>query len=128
MPKILIVDDDSALRKIYARYLAHAGFEVLEARNGEEALLHPQDEAIDVILLDLRMPVAGGFILQAALEHKHPSAKMIVSSCYELEFQKALIKNAEGYFNKSEGCAALLAKIHTVLSLDSDLDQVSAGH
>lgn len=121
MPKILIVDDESSLRQIYGRFLREEGFETFEAWNGEQALLGFQGENIDVILLDIQMPVANGHVLVDALQHFHPDAKIIVASCYPLDVQKGLIKNAQEYFDKSEGCWGLLAKIKAVLSEDPDL-------
>jgi CheY-like chemotaxis protein len=59
---VLIVDDDVAVRGTIARYLAHDGFTVKEADNGQEAFtyLRGGGEA-GVILLDLRMPVMDGW-------------------------------------------------------------------
>ena len=115
MPSVLIVDDDDALRKIYARYLTAEGFKLFEASNGEQALLKFGNETIDVILLDVRMPVANGQILIDSLQHFHPEAKIIVFSCYDQAVQKKMIKTADDYFDKSEGCQSLLLKIKTIL-------------
>lgn len=120
MPKILMVDDDDVLRRIYSRYLKEEGFEVLEASNGEQALLEFSKQKFDVILLDIRMPISNGQMLIPALQQFHPHAKIIVSSCYDLDFQKEMIGDAEDYFNKSEGCRALVSRIRHVLSEPRD--------
>ena len=116
MPRILIVDDDESLKKIYSRFLIAEGFNVIKARNGEEALLISGEKNIDVILLDIRMPIVNGLIAASALQQCYPNAKTIVFSCYSVEFQKKMVTDADGYFNKSEGCIALLSKIQSVLS------------
>ncbi len=114
--KVLIVDDDKDLRRIYSRYLSHDGFKVLEASNGEQALLEFCEEEIDVILLDIRMPVANGQVLLPALQRFHPQSKIIVSSCYDQNVQKEMIGGAFDYFNKAEGYKVLLPKIKTAIS------------
>ncbi len=119
--KILIIDDDKGLRQIFVRYLSAHGFEVLEASNGGEALSNFSQEAIDVILLDIRMPAVDGQELMPALKASHPDAKVIISSCHSLESQKKMIGNAEDYFDKSAGCSALLSKIRAIASQDPTL-------
>jgi CheY-like chemotaxis protein len=58
---ILAVDDDSIMREIYARVLGEAGFEVLMARNGTEALKTLEIETPDLVLLDIEMPGTTGW-------------------------------------------------------------------
>jgi CheY-like chemotaxis protein len=61
-PHILIVDDDTAIRKLIARLFQREGFAVCEAENGQKALDALRREAnIRVILLDLQMPVMDGW-------------------------------------------------------------------
>ena len=114
--KILIVDDNKDLRHIYSRYLTGEGFEIFEAQNGEEALLNFRDKKIDLILLDIRMPIANGQVLIPALRQFYPQAKIIISSCYDETVQKEMIVGATDYFNKSEGYRKLLPKINAVFN------------
>jgi CheY-like chemotaxis protein len=61
-PSILVVDDDSAVRRAVARFLRAEGMDVLEAANGEEGLKQlRRGAAVSAILLDLRMPVMDGW-------------------------------------------------------------------
>ncbi|MFN5610650.1 MAG: PleD family two-component system response regulator, partial [Pseudanabaena sp.] len=60
-PLILIVDDDSFMRKILVRYLERENYRVVEATNGMEALKIYQEFHPDIILLDVMMPVLDGF-------------------------------------------------------------------
>jgi len=60
-PLILIVDDDSFMRKILVRYLERENYRVVEATNGMEALKIYQEFHPDIILLDAMMPVLDGF-------------------------------------------------------------------
>lgn len=59
---VLIVDDDSAVRRAVARFLRSEGLEVLEAGNGLEALVRLRETTeVAAILLDLRMPIMDGW-------------------------------------------------------------------
>src|SRR5690349_3662817 len=121
MPKILLVDDDEAIRKIYARFLRGEGFEVLESRNGEHALMEFSKENLDVVLLDIQMPVASGRVVISALQYFHPSAKIIIASCYPVDVQRKMIDSAQDYFDKADGCQKLLSKIKPLLSAKPNL-------
>lgn len=60
-PLALIVDDDVMLRLSMGAALTKAGFEVIEAVNGQEALICFKSNMIDLVLLDIMMPVMNGF-------------------------------------------------------------------
>ena len=66
-PRVLVVDDDPAIRLLCATTLGLDGYEVIEASNGQEGLERALTEAPDVVLLDLSMPVLDGFGVVAAL-------------------------------------------------------------
>lgn len=66
-PLVLVVDDDPAIRLVCATTLRHDGFDVIEARDGQEGLALALIEAPDLVLLDISMPVLDGFGLAAAL-------------------------------------------------------------
>ena len=60
MATILIVDDDDALRTLLRRVLVRAGYSILEAANGREALEHLRAQPVDLMLTDLFMPQQDG--------------------------------------------------------------------
>lgn len=60
-PKILVVEDNTDIRRLYAIGLNQRGFEVKLAANGAEAVTRVEDERPDLILLDLFMPVMSGW-------------------------------------------------------------------
>ncbi|MBL9018407.1 MAG: response regulator [Myxococcales bacterium] len=68
MGKVLVVDDDDALRGIVAEAIAEAGFVVDQAENGQVALDKMRAAAPCVVLLDLMMPVMDGWQLVTAME------------------------------------------------------------
>jgi DNA-binding response OmpR family regulator len=64
---VLVVDDDRPLRSLLRTNLEEAGFHVLEARDGEEAIASVRAELPDLILLDIMMPGISGWEVTAAL-------------------------------------------------------------
>src|SRR5438034_995580 len=80
--RILIVEDDEAIRRPMARFLAWRGAEVLEVGDGQEALARLDQWPADVILADLRMPRMDGIELYRRLEHARPdlAARMMFLS------------------------------------------------
>lgn len=61
MAKILIIEDDEILVKMYKRKLEHEGFEVATAFSGGEGMIAAPQEKPDLILLDIMMPAVDGF-------------------------------------------------------------------
>lgn len=61
MPKILLVDDDAGARRLVEFTLQQEGFEVVTASNGLEGLERAQTTQPDVIVMDIMMPVMGGY-------------------------------------------------------------------
>ena len=59
-PKLLVVEDDSSLRRSLCTTLTFQGFEAVEARNGEEALITVLNIDCEAVLLDINMPGIGG--------------------------------------------------------------------
>ncbi len=68
--KILMIEDDIFLRKIYRDKLMRAGFEFIEAINGEEGLSKVISEKPDLILLDLILPRKNGFEVLTEIKSK----------------------------------------------------------
>ena len=67
-PRVLVVDDDPAIRLVCSTNLKLDGYQVLEAANGQEGLELALDHVPDVVLLEISMPVLDGFGLAAALQ------------------------------------------------------------
>src|SRR3712207_6445910 len=67
-PKVLLVEDDQAGRRLYAEWLTQAGFTVRQAHNGLQALEHAFDTVPDVVVTDLNIPGIDGFELTRRLK------------------------------------------------------------
>jgi CheY-like chemotaxis protein len=90
MPKILLADDDDAVRGMLRAALERDGFDVVAVASVPEALGRIAAEDFDVLLSDLHMPQAGdGFTVVSAMRHTHPKAVTLVLSAYP-EINEAL--------------------------------------
>ncbi|BDG04940.1 response regulator [Anaeromyxobacter oryzae] len=69
---VLLVDDDDANREAMTRALAHAGFDVLPAASGADALELARAHEPDVVVLDVILPDSGGLGLARAFRREHP--------------------------------------------------------
>jgi CheY-like chemotaxis protein len=78
------VDDEPAVRGLFAQALRQAGYEVIEARNGAEAIEVFDREAgtIDLLLTDIRMPFVGGAELATKLRARKPDLRLLFISGY----------------------------------------------
>jgi CheY-like chemotaxis protein len=83
MRRVLIADDDDAVRDMLRATLERDGFEVVAVASVPEALSHIAAESFDLLLTDLHMPQAGdGFTVISAMRHTHPGAVTLVLSGY----------------------------------------------
>ncbi len=90
MAKVLLAEDDDAVRDMLQTSLERDGFEVVAVANVCEALSRIAAENFDLLLSDLHMPLAGdGFTVVSAMRHTHPHAVTLVLSGYP-ELDEAL--------------------------------------
>jgi DNA-binding response OmpR family regulator len=81
--KVLLVDDDDAVRTMMSLTLEHKGFEVVSAANVTDALKLITTEHFDVLITDLHMPSpSDGFAVITAMRHIHPKALTLLVSGY----------------------------------------------
>src|SRR5579872_496231 len=94
MPKVLLADDDDAVRNMLQVVLERDGFQVVGAASVREALSLIATEKFEVLVSDLHMPQAGdGFTVVSAMRHTHPEAVTLVLSGYpELDEALAAIR------------------------------------
>ena len=100
---ILIVEDESTLNEAYQVVLAKAGYDILSAFDGKEALDITAGNHIDLILLDLRMPVMDGIEFLRDFQPADKDVKVIVFSNYDMqkEIEEAYDLGADKYVLKA---------------------------
>ena len=95
--RVLIVDDVAAVRKSIAMTLAHAGYEVVEAESGEQAIRLAQDVqhplAVDVVICDIRMTPGDGVETIAFFRRKYPATPVVALTAYpDVELAVSLMR------------------------------------
>jgi PAS domain S-box-containing protein len=117
--KILLVEDEDAVRSVAARVLLNQGYTVIQARNGEEALtlLNQLDETIDLVLTDVVMPDMGGLALAEQIRIRSPGLKLVYMSGYsETDKLQPGLRNFETPFlQKPFSAENLVLKVREVL-------------
>ncbi len=81
--KILIVDDDPAIRMLYKEELEDEGYSVVVASSGEEALQLFDSESPDIVTLDILMPGMDGIQVLRHMKEKNPKLPIIMSTAYD---------------------------------------------
>lgn len=111
---ILLVEDEPAVRQLFAQALTRAGYQVYEARNGQEAMkvFDQHGDAIDLLLTDLRMPYMGGVELAQQLRARRKTLKLICVSGYPGGAESELTSD---FLAKPFSRDNLLAKVREVL-------------
>ena len=104
--KILVVDDEESLRKVYKKVFDHAGYNVRLAKSGAEALEHLKDDDIQVIYLDLKLPDMSGVELCRRVRKCRPAAVIYAVSGLILEDYREAGFN--DYFTKPISIKTLL--------------------
>jgi len=117
-PKILLVDDNDAVRDSLRAVLEFSQFEVKTAANVAEAIHLIDTEAFDVLLSDLHLPGAGdGFTIVSAMRHRHPEAVTLLFTGYPAlkEAMDAILLQADEIMVKPMPIPELLALIREKL-------------
>ena len=114
--RIMIVDDDPQIRRVLRTALVAQDYEVVDARNGEEALEKLRDEKLDLVILDVNMPGVNG--LEACRSIRSTSdVAIIMLTVRDADSDKvdALDAGADDYITKPYNPPELLARIRAAL-------------
>ncbi|MGB2712775.1 MAG: response regulator [Vicinamibacterales bacterium] len=96
-PTILVVDDEAGVRVMIARMLSLAGYSVVSAQSGEEALAIARDYAapLELVLTDVRMPVMSGPELVEELVKLRPGIRVMYMSAYSRDVLPAGVRDTD---------------------------------
>ena len=111
--KILFVDDDNFLRKVYKAELSERGYEVILAADGEEGLHKAQLEDPDLVILDMIMPGFGGGEVFDRMKEIDPDVRVLLSSGYSINGQATEIMN--------RGCAGFIQKPFNISEISENI-------
>jgi CheY-like chemotaxis protein len=97
IPRILVVDDEVEFRKLVKDALP--SFDIVEAKDGEEALQYVTETSLDLVITDIRMPGMDGLQLLENLRSRFPDLKVLAASGY-LEADEAGTEGFDGFIEK----------------------------
>lgn len=119
-PLILLVEDQSDLRHLYAYQLTLSGYDVIEAENGAEAIDRTASHAPDVVLMDLSLPVVDGWEATRRLKGDERTAHIPVVALTAHdgsgELQRATRAGCDWFVPKPCPPDALIAEVRRVLA------------
>ncbi len=120
MAKILIAEDEPDIRELVAFMLRFAGYEVMAASNGEEAVQAATHEVPDLVLMDVRMPRMTGYdacrLMKANPTLRDVPVVFLSAKGQEAEIQSGLEAGAEEYLLKPFSPDELTNRVRTILS------------
>jgi two-component system alkaline phosphatase synthesis response regulator PhoP len=120
MAKILIAEDEPDIRELVAFTLRFAGYEVVSASNGEEAIQLAKDELPDLILMDVRMPRMTGYeackILKQDPNLVETPVVFLSAKGQEAEIQTGLDAGADEYLLKPFAPDQLTERVKSILT------------
>ena len=120
MAKILIAEDEPDIRELVAFMLRFAGYEVMAAANGEEAVQAATRDIPDLVLMDVRMPRMTGYdacrIMKANPTLHDVPVVFLSAKGQESEIQTGLEAGAEEYLLKPFSPDELTNRVRTILS------------
>ena len=116
--KILVVDDESRMRKLVHDFLAKKGYAVLEAENGEEAVdLFFSEKNIDLIILDVMMPKMDGYTFTKTLRAADNNLPILMVSAKQLpaDRRQGFLVGTDDYMTKPIDEEEMLLRIRALL-------------
>ena len=117
--KLLIADDEAGIRSLVKMTLVSESYEILEAKDGTEALAMAREHMPRMILLDVMMPGLTGFEVCRAIKAdpltKGITVVILTARAQEADQEEGASSGADGYFTKPFSPLALLRKVDEVL-------------
>ena len=113
---ILVVDDEPVMVRLLKASLEGAGFRVLSASDGEEAISAAQREQPDLLILDIMLPKLDGFaVCRAVREFSRAPVLMLTARTTEVDLLHGFEAGADDYLTKPFSTAELMVRIQALL-------------
>ena len=115
MSKVLIVDDEPNLRRLYRESLEDDGHEVITAESAEDCLTRLERECPDLVVLDVRMPGMDGLEALGKILERHPRMPVVLNSAFSSYRDNFLSWTADAYLVKSSDVGPLRNTVRRLL-------------
>ena len=113
--KILVVDDDLHIQRLYKEEFEEEGYDVVIASNGQEAIELFNSENPDIVTLDILLPDIDGIRLLRQMKERNPKVPIIMSTAYDYRDDFA-VWASEAYIVKSSNLEELKGKIKELIN------------
>lgn len=114
--KILIVDDEVRMRKIVADFLLREGYQIIEAGDGEEAMVQFAEEQPDLLILDVMMPRMDGWqVCREIRKNSNVPIIMVTARSEEIDELTGFELGADEYIAKPFSPRILVARVNALL-------------
>lgn len=118
-PTILVADDEDDVRDLVVYRLSRSGYDIVEARDGEEALRLAAEHAPDLAVLDVMMPKINGYEVTRRLRADPATSRMpvilLTSRSQEADVSQGFAAGADDYLKKPFNPDELTARVRAVL-------------
>ncbi|HZV73029.1 MAG TPA: response regulator transcription factor [Conexibacter sp.] len=127
--EVLVVEDEDDVRRLVRVLLERAGYTVVEAANGIEALRRLESDAPDLVVLDVAMPELDGWqTLERIRDLSDVPVLMLTARAGELDKVRGLRSGADDYVTKPFGRQELLARVEALLRRTSGPPEVRPAY
>ena len=116
MKTILVVDDDEAIRTLLQEELSDEGYRVIIAGNARDALKKVEEEALDLVILDIRMPGMDGLEALPRILGLKEDLPVILNTAYTQYRESFMSWAADAYVVKSSDLTELKAKVKDLIA------------
>ena len=121
--RILLVDDDADMRKLFSKRLELAGYEVVQATDGEEALAQVTEHPPDLMILDIMLPRVNGYEVCMRLKKGKATRRipivMFTAKGQPQEHIEGVIAGADAYISKLCPPQELLDRVRMLLPVST---------
>jgi DNA-binding response OmpR family regulator len=117
MARILIVDDETAIRLLYEEYLTREGHQVETVAGGQEALRRVEEKNYDLMVLDIELVNNNGLDVLKETKKHQPDLPVILNSAYSVYKADFSSWIADAYVMKSSDLKPLLNKINQLVEV-----------
>ena len=115
--KILVVEDDKMIREGVCGFLSEFGYDTIEAEDGREALSKFEEQDVNLVILDIRIPFINGLDVLRKIREKSNLPVLILTAFSDEEFKITAFSNlADGYIEKPFSLPVLKARIDALIT------------
>src|SRR4051812_46815708 len=116
MKTILVVEDEQTISRVLAVYLQHAGYHVVQAYDGDEALLLFHENCPNLVLLDVMLPGKDGWSILEDIRKISACPVIMLTALGDIDYRlKGLNQGADDYITKPFVGEEVIARVHAVL-------------